>query len=139
MSALSLKSLIVPSKSVTAEYPGLPGFTVDLAYLSRETLVNLRKKATKVTLKNRQTVEEVNDELFLQLYVQAAIKGWKGLTLGYASTLVPIEFDETQLDKELEYSEENALDLMKNSTEFDSWVSQQINDLGNFQKSKASK
>ena len=67
MTDISLKSLLVPSKSVEVEFPGMPGFKIDVAFLSRETLVNIRKKATKTTFKNRQPVEELNDELFLEL------------------------------------------------------------------------
>ena len=132
---LSLKTLLVPSKNVSVEFPGFDGFLVDLAFLSRETLVNIRKKATKVTFKNRQPVEELNDELFLQLYVQASIKGWKGLKLSHLQLLAPVDLTGHKLDEELEYSEENALWLMKSSSQFDSWISEQVTDLGNFQTS----
>jgi hypothetical protein len=72
---ISLKSLLVPSKTVEAEYPGMPGFVVNLAFLSRETLINIRKKSTKQTYKNRQASDEFNEDLFLELYIDAAIKG----------------------------------------------------------------
>jgi hypothetical protein len=137
--SLSLKTLLVPSKNVSVEFPGYDGFSVDLAFLSRETLVAIRKKATKVVFKNRQPTEEINDELFLQLYVQASIKGWKGLTLAHLQTLAPVDLTGHKLDEELEYSEENALFLMKSSSQFDSWVSEQVTDLGNFQSSSANK
>ena len=137
--SLSLKTLLVPSKNVSVEFPGFDGFVVDLAFLSRETLVSIRKKATKITFKNRQPSEELNDDLFLQLYVQASIKGWKGLTLATLQLLAPVDLTGHKLDDELEYSEDNALWLMKSSSQFDSWVSEQVTDLGNFQNSSASK
>lgn len=137
--SLSLKTLLVPSKHVSVEFPGFDGFVVDLAFLSRETLVGIRKKATKVSFKNRQPVEELNDELFLQLYVQASIKGWKGLTLAHLQMLAPVDLTGHKLDEELEYSEDNALWLMKSSSAFDSWVSEQVTDLGNFQQTSDSK
>lgn len=133
---VSLKSLLVPSKSVEVEYPGMPGFTISLNFLSRETIQTIRKKATKTTFKNRQPVEELNDEVFLELYVKESVKGWKGLKISYLEQLVPIETAGTAPEDELEYSEENALYLMKNSTNFDSFVSEQVTDLGNFSKSK---
>lgn len=137
--SLSLKNLLVPSKNVSVEFPGFDGFVVDLAFLSRETLVNIRKKATKVTFKNRQPVEELNDELFLQLYVQASIKGWKGLKLSYLQMLAPVDLSGHKLDDELDYSEENSLWLMKSSSQFDAWISEQVTDLGNFQDSSGNK
>ena len=72
MAELSLKSLLVPSKAIEVEFPGMPGFLINVAFLSRETLINIRKKATKTTFKNRQPQEELDDELFLQLYVHRA-------------------------------------------------------------------
>lgn len=138
MSTLSLKTLLVPSKAVNVEYPGMPGFTIELCFLSRETLQTIRKKSTKTTFKNRQPVEELNDELFLELYVKACVKGWKGLKLKYLEQLAPVDLSDSDPETELDYSEENALYLMKASTNFDAFVSEQVADLGNFSKNKQS-
>lgn len=131
---LSLKSLLVPSKELTVEFPGMPGFEVQLAFLSRDTLLNIRKKSTKTTFKNRQPQEDFNEDLFLELYVAAAIKGWTGFKLRYLEQLAPVDLTGKNLDDMLEYTAENALFLMKNSTNFDAFVSEQVNDLGNFSK-----
>jgi hypothetical protein len=139
MSTLSLKTLLVPSKAVEVEYPGMPGFVIDLAFLSRETLLNIRKKSTKTSFKNRQPVEEFNDELFLQLYVENAVKGWKGFKLSYLNQLAPVDLTGQNMDDELEYTAENALFLMKNSSNFDAFVSEQVSDLGNFTKTSSTK
>lgn len=139
MADLSLKTLLVPSKSVEVEFPGMPGFKIDLAFLSRETLINIRKKATKVTFKNRQPVEELNDELFLQLYVENAVKGWTGLKIRYLEELAPVDVSKLDPEDELNYTSENALYLMKNSSDFDSFISEHVNDLGNFSKSSSTK
>jgi hypothetical protein len=139
MASISLKSLLVPSKDVEVEYPGLPGFKINVSFLSRETLVNIRKKATKQTFKNRQPVEEVNDDLFLQLYVQAAVKNWNGLKLSYLAQLAPVDLDGHDLEDMLEFSDENALFLMKNSSNFDAFISELVTDLGNFQTSNEKK
>ena len=137
MSELTLKSLLVPSKTIDAEYPGMPGFVVTLAFLTRETLVGIRKKSTKTTFKNRQPVEDFDEQLFLQLYTKAAVKGWKGLKLAYLEQLAPVDLsDQKDLDATLPYSEENALYLMKESSNFDAFVSEQVSDLGNFSTSK---
>ena len=139
VTSLSLKSLLVPSKQVEAEFPGFAGFKVQLSFLSRETLVGIRKKATKITFKNRQPTEELNDDLFLQLYVAACIKGWSGFKLAYLEQLAPVDLSGQDMNAELEFSDENALFLMKSSSNFDSWVSEQVTELGNFQKISVSK
>lgn len=139
MANISLKTLLVPSKTVEVDYPGLIGFKVKVSFLSRETLVNIRKKATKTSFKNRQPVDELNDELFLQLYVKESIKGWEGLKLSYLEQLAPVDLTGQDPDAELEYSEENALFLMKNSANFDAFISETVTDLGNFQTSSDKK
>lgn len=128
--------MLVPSKEITVEYPGMPGFEVQVSFLSRETLQNIRKKATKTTFKNRQPVEELNDDLFLELYVKGCIKGWTGLKLKYLEQLAPVDVSDEDSEAELEYTEENALYLMKSSTNFDSFISEKVTDLGNFSKNK---
>lgn len=137
--SLSLKTLLVPSKTVQVEYPGMPGFNIDVSFLSRETLVNIRKKATKTSYKNRSASEELNDELFLELYVKESIKGWSGLKLSYLEQLAPVDLTGQDMDAELEFTQENALFLMKSSSNFDSFISETVTDLGNFQKSSAKK
>ena len=139
MTILSLKTLLVPSKAVEVEYPGMPGFLIDLAFLSRETLLGIRKKSTKTSFKNRQPVEEFNEDLFLQLYVQASVKGWSGFKLSYLEQLAPVDLTGQDLSNELEFTEENALFLMKNSSNFDAFVSEQVSDLGNFSKTSSQK
>lgn len=134
--SISLKSLIVPSKEVEVEYPGIPDFKIQVSFLSREVLQAIRKKATKTSFKNRQPIDELNDELFLELYVKACIKGWKGLTLEALESLAPVDISGQDGKAELAYSEENALYLMKNSADFDSFISEQVTDLGNFSKNK---
>lgn len=132
--SMSLKSMLVPSKEINLEYPGMPGFEVTICFLSRETLQTIRKKATKTSFKNRQPVEELNDDLFLELYVKGCIKSWRGLKMRYLEQLAPVDVSDQDPDAELEYSEENALYLMKSSVNFDSFVSEQVTDLGNFSK-----
>lgn len=139
VTSVSLKSLLVPSKNVEAEFPGFPDFKVKLSFLARDTLVNLRKKATKVVFKSRQPIEEVDDDKFLELYVAATIKDWSGLKLSYLEQLAPVELGNASPDAELEYSAENALFLMKSSSNFDAWISEHVTDLGNFQKGSVSK
>lgn len=130
---------MVPSKTVEVEFPGMPGFMINISFLTREILSSIRKKSTKTTFKNRQPVEELNDEIFLELYVKEAVKGWKGLKLSYLEQLAPIDLTGQDMDDTLDFTEENALYLMKTSSNFDSFISEQVTDLGNFSTSSSKK
>ena len=132
--ALSLKSLLVPSKAVEVDYPGFNGFKINVVFLSRETLVGIRKKATKTSFKNRQPVEELDDKLFLQLYVKACIKGWSGFKLSFLEQLAPVDLEGQDMDSELPYDQDNALFLMQSSANFDSFISETVTELSNFTK-----
>lgn len=131
---ISLKALLVPSKTVEVEYPGLNGFKINAVFLSRETLVGIRKKATKTSFKNRQPIEELDDKLFLQLYVNACIKGWSGLKLAYLEQLAPVDLSGQDLESELAYDQDNALYLMQASANFDAFISETVTELSNFTK-----
>lgn len=132
--ALSLKSLLVPSKSVEIDYPGLNGFKVNVVFLAREKLVEIRKKATKTAWKNRQAIDELDDKLFLQLYVNACIKGWTGLKLSFLEQLAPVDLSGQDSDSELPYDQDNALFLMQSSANFDAFISETVSELSNFTK-----
>lgn len=126
--------MLLPEKTVTFDFPGCEGFKVDLAFLSKESNQALFKKCqrTHIDPKTRQPVEKFDEDLFLDIYVKSIIKGWEGLKLKYLKELLLIQIPPDQEETDLEYTEQNALDLMKNSVIFDNWVSEVISDLGNF-------
>lgn len=140
MSKISLKTLLVPSKSTTVDFPGFDGFTVDVSFLSREELVKIRKKATKTTFKPRQgTTEEFDEELFLKFYVENSIKGWAGLKLAIVNQLAPIDMSGQNPDDEIEFDSDTALMLMKASADFDAFISSTVSDLSVFTKDSGNK
>lgn len=131
---MDLKSMIAPSKTTWVEYPGLHGFEVELAYLTKDELMKIRKKCltNKISRKTRQMEEEVNSELFQQLYVDAVIKDWKGLKLKYLNELVPTNFGSEDPDEEVDFTQENAEVLMDNCIPFNDFVGEILEDVQNF-------
>ena len=85
---MDLKSLLVDSKTTWVEFPGLVGFEVELANLSRKELNNLRKRCTinKFNRKTRQFEDELNDDKFVIEFTKATVKNWRGLKLGFCKT-----------------------------------------------------
>jgi len=137
---MDLESILLPEKVVTFDFPGCEGFKVDLAFLSKETNQSIFKKCrkTKFNTKTRQAEEEFDDELFLELYVGAIIKGWTGFKMKHLNELVLADVGQDP-EKEVDYSERNALTLMKSSVIFDNWVSEVISDIGNFTQNNSTK
>ena len=131
---MDLKTLMVDTKAVWVDFPGLPGFEVEVANLSRKELTGLRKKCTttKFDRKTRQAVENLDEEKFVVEFTKAVIKNWKGLTLTHLETLILIDIDGQDATKELEYSLDNAEVLVSSSSEFDGWLNEVVFDLDNF-------
>ena len=135
---VSLKALMTPSKTVSIEFPRFEGMTVDLCYLAREELVKLRKRclSTKWDKKSHQPIEDFDDEKFIIEYCKAVVKGWKGLKYSYLEELLLVDITDLDPEDTLPYNQENAELLMKNATDFDSWVTDTVGDLENFTKAK---
>ena len=135
---ISLASLMTPSKTVTIDFPGYTGMTVDLCYLAREELVKLRKKCvtTKFSKKTRQPEEILDEDKFLLEYCKSVIKGWSGFKYRYLEELLLVDVSAFDPDDELGFSQENAELLMKNSSDFDTWVTETVGDLENFTGNK---
>ena len=135
---VSLASLMTPSKTVTIDFPGYKDMTVDLCYLAREELVNLRKKCvtTKFSKKTRQPEEILDEDKFLLEYCKAVIKSWSGFKYRYLEELLLVDVAAFDPDDTLAYTQDNAELLMRNSTDFDTWVTETVSDLENFTGSK---
>lgn len=131
---MDLKKLMVDTKAVWVDFPGLKGFEIEVANLSRKELTGLRKKCTttKFDRKTRQAVEELDEEKFVSEFSKSVIKNWKGLTLAHLETLLLVDIDGQDATKELEFTEDNAETLVSSSTEFDTWLNEVVFDLDNF-------
>jgi hypothetical protein len=135
---ISLASLMTPSKTVTIDFPGYDGMTVDLCYLAREELLKLRKKCvtTKFSKKTRQPEESLNEDKFLVEYCKAVIKNWNGLKYRYLEELLLVDISALDSNDLLIYTQDNAELLMKNSGDFDTWVTETVSELENFTGTK---
>jgi len=129
---------MTPSKTVSIDFPGYTGFSVSLCHLAREELVKLRKRCvtTKFSKKTRQPEEVLDEDKFLVEYCKAVVKGWEGLKFQYLEELLLVDTSAYDPDDTLPYTQENAELLMKNSTAFDTWVTETVGDLENFTKNK---
>lgn len=134
---MGLAKMIIPSKTAWVEYPGMPGFEVQLAHLTRDELMKIRSKSVnmKVNRRSKAMEEEVDSDLFQSLYIAAVIKDWRGLKYKYLPKFVPTDISGVDPEDVLPYTQEDAEVLMKNASDFDSWVSSILEDVENFTQS----
>jgi hypothetical protein len=131
---MELKKLVVDSKSMWIDFAGLEGFSIEVANLSRKEITGMRKKCTttKFNRRSRAAEEALDEDKFVTEFSRATVKNWKGLTLEHLETLILVDTGDTDLSKEVEYTEENAEVLVSQSTEFDTWLNEVVFDLDNF-------
>jgi len=135
---MELKSLLVDSKTSWVEFPGLEGFEVELANLSRKELQNIRKNCiqNKFNRKTRQFEENLDDEKFVKEFAEKTVKNWKGLKLKYLEDLILVDLQGQDVETELDFTQDNSILLVENSSEFDNWLNEVVFDLENFRGTK---
>lgn len=131
---LMLNNLKINQNSIKVPYPSFKNFILHMCYLPREKLTSIREKNVSISFNRVSRVKEetVNTDDFMNEYIKTAVVGWEGLTLGIVKTLVPIEVAEAELDKAVPYTHEDAMWLVKNSSEFDSFISETMSQVGLF-------
>ena len=135
---VSLATLLTPSKTVGIDFPGCDGMEIKLCYLGREEMIKLRKKCltTKFNRKTRQPEETLDEDKFLVNYCDSVIKGWTGFKYKYLEELLLVDISSMDPEDDFVYTSENAQLLMKNSTSFDTWVTDTVSELENFTQNK---
>lgn len=127
---------MVNEKVSTVEFPDIDGFTVDVCYVGRDRMMKIRNQALvyKFNKRTRQREEEVDNDKFLEAYAEAVIKGWNGLTVKKLGNLIPVDLSKMDPSEPVPYSADDALVLLKNSTLFDQFVTDTLNDFENFER-----
>jgi len=134
-----IKNLVAKETSTWVEFPDIDGFEVNLRYLTREDLMKIRNASLsyKFNKRTRQREEEVDNDKFLEHYAEKAIVGWKGLKAKHLPVLLPVDISSMDANEEIEYSEDEAVELLRNSSIFDQFVTDAMNDFEQFSKQKA--
>ena len=134
-----IKNLIAKESSTWVEFPDIEGFEINLRYLTREDLMKIRNSSLtyKFNKRTRQREEEIDNDKFLEAYAEKAIMGWRGLKIKHLPILLPADISTLDANEEVEYSEEDAIELLKNSTIFDQFITDTMNDFEQFSKKKA--
>jgi len=134
-----IKNMIAEQSSIWVEYPDIEGFEVNLSYLTREDLMKIRNASLtfKFNKRTRQREEEIDNDRFLENYAEKAIIGWKGLKVKHMPALMPVDISGMDANEDIEYSNDDAIELLKNSTVFDQFITDTMNDFEQFSKKKA--
>jgi hypothetical protein len=134
-----IKNLIAKETTSWIPFPDVDGFEVHLRFLAREDLLKIRNQSLtfKFNKRTRQREEEIDNDRFLEAYAGKAIMGWRGLKIKHLPMLLPVDISGADTNEEVDYSEEEAIDLLKSSSIFDQFITDAMNDFEQFSKKKA--
>ena len=129
-----IKNLVAKETTSWVEFPEIDGFEIELVYLNREDLMKIRNRSLtfKFNKRTRQREEEIDNDKFLEEYTKRAIKSWKGLHVKDLPQLLPIDMSNADPNEEISYNETEALELIKNSTVFDQFITDCMQDYEKF-------
>lgn len=129
-----LKDLQINTNNIEVEYPRFKSFKLKMCYIPRDEVTDMRDKAVSASFNRleRRREEKVDTDKFMDAYIKRAIVGWSGLTYEIVTALVPVTVDEAKLHQEISYSHDDAMWLVKNSSEFDSFVTDTMNQVDLF-------
>lgn len=138
------------------EWSFLPGFFVNLVYVSKHHVTQMRETARTVDKNPRSNRDEVDfsEKKIWGFYADRIIKGWRGFTVRYLTTLMPalvietvenlkklfpgqisdkeIPKDQDVGEYEVGYSRQLTMLLFKYSLEFENFVVNTASDLRNY-------
>jgi hypothetical protein len=136
-----LESLMVDSKSAWVSYPEFEGFEIEIATLARQELISLRKSCMfqKFDRKTHTKIDELDEDKFIRRFTEATVKNWKGLKYKYLESLIPVDISGVDAEEEMPFSLDDAVLLVKNSGDFDTWLNEAVFDLDNFRTERERK
>ena len=123
-------------KGRTIKVKYIDDFEIEIRYLPRSEMRRIGEKATDWfwDQKDHTRKEKMNSEKFYKDFIQKVFIGWTGLKLGTLAKMLPIKIDNPET--EIPYSEENALELMREAYDFDIFIQQMVMDIEKFQEKK---
>lgn len=130
--------MLVKDTSTWVEFPDIPGFKVNLRFVSREDLLKIRSASLtyKFNKRTRQREEEVDSVKFLEQYAERAIADWNGLKIKHLPSLVPVDISGMNPEESVDFTTEDAIELLRNSPVFDQFVTDTLNDFEQFSLKK---
>jgi hypothetical protein len=92
-----------------------------------------QSEVTKIDPRTRQPMKELDEQKFIEKFTREAVKGWSGLKYKHLEELMLVDLSGVEdLEAEVPYSEEDALELVKESATFDSWLNEVVFSLDTF-------
>lgn len=124
---IDLKKVALETKEAEVEYLGISGFMIRVRHVSRVRSQEILEKCQVPQMENGMIVGyEQDDAKFVKELAAAAIVGWKGLTVEGVEKLMLVDLGDQDPDTVVEYSADNAEQLLKSSRSFLTFINETV-------------
>jgi hypothetical protein len=134
--SLSVTSLLKKDTSdMCAQVEYQYGIFFHLKFTARNDLMRMMKESTIMRYNPSTKTREpsLDGDKLIRKYCAAAVEGWHGMTPRNLSRLIPMKnVPEEQLDVEIQFSQDQLVELVKNSAEIDTFLQQTATDVNYF-------
>lgn len=110
--------------TVEIEYPEIPGFEVEIAFVGKQHMIKIVESCTKRTWnrEERRIEEELDRKKVAEHWANNVVLSWKGLTCTGFKKLYPIDVPEDKKNALVESTVENRIAVLWNCADFENWV-----------------
>jgi hypothetical protein len=133
---MQIKDLLALEKERTIWVRYIDNFEINIKYLPRRELIRISETSqdTIWDKKAHTKINKLDTDRFYTKFVEKAILGWRGLNLKTLSKIIPINLDGQNLEAEVPYTKENAIELLKNAYDLEAFLQDSIFDIGKFEE-----
>lgn len=135
---IDLKKVALETKEADVEYLGIKGFVVRVQHVSRVRSQEILDQSQVPVMENGHVLRyEQDDKKFITALAKAAIVGWKGLTVAGVEELMLVDLGDVDGDTLVEYTPENAEQLMTSSRAFLNFINDTVFRIDSFRTKRA--
>lgn len=131
-----LKALHQKDKRAIFTYPN-SDFKVEIRFLqpSEVDRINQECQVMKYNKNLKGEFLELDNDKFVSELAKYCVVGWTGLTFAVASDLLPLDESAIEdMSEEIEYCEEDAVEIIRESATLSEWVLKRARDLKTFRR-----
>ena len=118
-----IDSTMMKGVSVWVDYPKIPGFRVEIAYVSKQHMIKITESCTKHIYdeEERKFKDDLDRGKVARHWAEKVVISWEGLTVKGFQTLYPIDAKPEDMDKIVEPTFENRVTIIWESEKFENW------------------
>jgi len=112
-------------------------FELEIRYLPRSELGRMVEKSKESywDKKDHTRLDRMNSDSFYTNFIKKVLVSWKGLTALTLAKMIPVKLDDP--NQEIDFSFENAFQLIRNAYDFDVFLQNTCMDLDKFSGERA--